>query len=289
MFHDGDPVHIDETHDLSLAELMSVTATEDATVFVGRTEAYGRLGIYGGHFLGQALAAGFETVDAPKLAHSFHAYFLRPGDPEARLEYHVARLRESRGGDVRSISARQDGRDVFHMIASFKLPENGDEHQRTAPIVESPESTIDAREARGEASFPFPVTQNGRVEMEFVGPSFRDFDPVHEPALRLWMRDPKGHELSERMRQVVLAFLSDGTLMFNSVLPYGRPFETHRLTSLDQSVWFHRGTDPGDWLLFDQRSTAAAEGRGMNEGEIYSRNGRLVMTCSQESMLRRIE
>jgi hypothetical protein len=93
----------------------------------------------------------------------------------------------------------------------------------------------------------------------------------------------------ERMRQVVLAFLSDGTLMFNSVLPYGVPFQTHRLTSLDQSVWFHRDTNPGDWMLFDQRSTAAADGRGMNTGEIYSADGRLVMSCTQESMLRRIE
>lgn len=50
------------------------------------------------------------------------------------------------------------------------------------------------------------------------------------------MRVTPAEKLSERMRQVVLAFLSDGTLMFNSVLPYGIPFESHRLTSLDHSV-----------------------------------------------------
>lgn len=279
----------EDTSGLSLAELMSVRATQEERVFTGRAEPYGSLGIYGGHFLGQALAAGFETVDAPKLAHSFHAYFLRRGDPEMPIDYHVTKLRESRGGDARSISARQGGKDVFHMIASFKLPEAGDEHQKEIPRAESAEDIISEREARGEPVFPFPVVQGGRVQMEFATPSFREFDPEREPVLQLWMRVAKGEQLDERMRQVVLAFLSDGTLMFNSVLPYGTPFETHRLTSLDQSVWFHRGTNPGDWMLFDQRSTAAADGRGMNEGEIYSKEGELVMTCSQESMLRRIE
>ena len=206
----------------------------------------------GGHFLGQALAAGFETVDAPKLAHSFHAYFLRRGDPEARLDYHVVPLRQSRGGDVRAITARQGGVDVFHMTASFKLPEPGDEHQEKIPAVESAETIIRAREARGEPAFPFPVVQGGRVQMEFASASFREFDPDREPALRLWMRVPGGEQLDGRMRQVVLAFLSDGTLMFNSVLPHGTPFETHRLTSLDQSVWVPPRDQP--WRLDPVRS-----------------------------------
>jgi acyl-CoA thioesterase len=40
--------------------------------------------------------------------------------------------------------------------------------------------------------------------------------------------------------------------------------------------------------LFDQRSTAANDGRGMNEGEVFDRDGRLIFTASQESMLRRM-
>ena len=43
-----------------------------------------------------------------------------------------------------------------------------------------------------------------------------------------------------------------------------------------------------DWMLFDQRSTAAADGRGMNEGEAYDQTGKLIYTTSQESMLRRV-
>ena len=277
------------TPDMTLAQLMSVRPAGEPGVFTGQTEPYGQLGIYGGHFIGQALAAGFATVEEPKLAHSFHAYFLKRGDPDARLDYHVTSLRSSRAGDVRSIAARQNGDDVFHMIASFKLSEPGDAHQPTAPETAAPPDLIAAREARGEAAFQFPMVQGGRAQIEWATPSFMNFDPSREPVLRTWMRAPGGENLDPRMQQVVLGFLSDGTLMFNSVLTYGRPFRSNRLTSLDHSGWFHRPTDPGQWMLYDQRSSAAADGRGLNFGEIYTADGQLVMSCTQESMLRRIE
>ncbi|MEZ5343056.1 MAG: hypothetical protein R2706_16915 [Acidimicrobiales bacterium] len=49
-----------DTSNLTLAEFMSVLPTEDPSVFIGRTEEYGMLGIYGGHPAGQLLAAGFR-------------------------------------------------------------------------------------------------------------------------------------------------------------------------------------------------------------------------------------
>ncbi len=274
------------TEGLSLAEFMAVHPTDDPKVFVGATEQYGMLGIYGGHFLGQALAAGFETVEQAKLAHSFHAYFLRKGDPEARLEYHVESLRDGYGSDVRSITARQNGDNVFHMIASFKLHETGEEHQKTAPEVASPEELIAARTERGDPPSGAPTAKNDRADILMASAPFHVFEPGREPVIRTWMKVNRAEDLSDRMKQVVLAFLADGTLMFNSLIPYGVPFETHRLTSLDQSVWFHRMPEPSEWMLFDQRSTAAAGARGLNEGEIYARDGALLLTCSQESMLR---
>ena len=274
---------------LSLIELMEVTATATQDVFTARTETYGPVGLYGGHFLGQAMAAGLMTVDEGKLAHSYHAYFLRAGDPTLPLRYEVTRLREGRNGDTRAITAIQGEHKAFHMIASFKTDEIGDQHQPTAPVLEAPEIIVAAREAKGEAPWPFPVVQGGRVQMEWASPNFFEFDPEAAPALQLWMRlAPPTQALTARQRQIVMAYLSDGPLMFNSALPHGLPFQTHRLTSLDQSAWFHHDADPHQWMIFDQRSTAAMGGRGMNEGQIYSHDGRLLMTCAQESMLRKI-
>ena len=102
----------------------------------------------------------------------------------------------------------------------------------------------------------------------------------------MWARVPGGEDMSERERQVVLAYVSDVPIVFNSVLPHGVAMETHWTTSLDHSAWFHQPSDPSQWMLFDQRSTAAVDGRGMNEGEIYGVDGSLLMTCAQESLLR---
>jgi len=121
-----------------------------------------------------------------------------------------------------------------------------------------------------------------------VGPSFIEFTKGREPTMQFWVKSNDAGELSVRDRQIAIAYLSDGPLLFNSVLPYGAPFQTHRVTSLDHAVWFHHDVDPTAWMLFDQRSTAAAGGRGMNHGEMFSADGRLAASVAQESMLRRM-
>ena len=276
-----------------LLNYLHVEATDLPDTFTGDAELYGMMGVYGGHLLGQGLCAALRTVDEPKVAHSFHAYFLQRCNPDIKLIYQVQRLRSSKWGDTRSISASQEGQHVFHMIASFKVKEAGDEHQKTMPKVDSPESLIAQRQSRGEDTFPFPPIKDGRTQIEFASAGFQEFIADRAPELRLWMRTPYSGDrvepLSTREGQIALAYLSDATLLFNSVIPYGIPMQTHRMTSLDQSCWFHRASDPSLWLLFDQRSVAATDGRGLNEGEIYSADGKLVMSCAQESMLRRIK
>ncbi|MCR9259975.1 MAG: thioesterase family protein [Pseudomonadaceae bacterium] len=274
---------------LSLMQLMAVQAAEGEDHFLGQAEAYGLLGIYGGHFVGQALAAAFETVEEPKLAQSFHCYFLLPGDPNEPIHYAVTRLREGRGSDVRNIIANQKNRPIFQMTASFKLSEAGDEHQPEMPAVADVESLLEARKS-DDAQFNPPPTLEGRTEMLMASDHFiqPEFVAGRRAELKLWVRCNSEHQLSQRDSQIALAFMSDGTLMFNSVIPHGLPFQTHRLTSIDHAVWFHRPADAAEWLLFDQRSSAAADGRGMNHGEIYNRQGQLIMTAAQESMLRKI-
>lgn len=270
-----------------LPDLMWVEKTDANDTFVGQPESYGRLGIYGGHFLGQALSAGFMTVEEPKIAQSFHAYFLNPGDPEAEITYRVSRLKEGRGIDVRSIQAEQNGQAKFHMIASYKLEEAGDEHQPDMPNVPSPQEMESRLEAAGKQFQP-PMMAKDRATLMLISDSFvpNEFVKGRDPKLQCWMKSNHSSEIDVRRAQCALAFLSDGTLMFNSVLPYGIPFMTHRLTSLDHSVWFHRTNNVGDWMLYDQHSAAAADGRGMNHGHVFNQKGELIMTAAQDSMLR---
>ena len=275
--------------ELSLVELLTVEPTGAPDEFTGPVESYGPLGIYGGHFIGQALAAGLATVEAPKVAHSLHCYFLNPGDPEVVIEYNVDRLREGRSSDVRSIHGSQNGQGVFQMLASFKIPEDGDEHQPQMPAVDDADLLYQAA-LDSDSAFTPPPTQKGRVDFVLASEHFMqpEFVPGREPALKVWMRCNSAEGIDEREAQTVLAFLSDSTLLFNSVIPHGVPFRTHRLTSIDHAVWFHRSCDVGAWLLYDQLSSAAVDGRGMNEGRLFDRRGALILTAVQESMLRKV-
>src|SRR5215467_15175140 len=49
--------------------------------------------VFGGQVLGQALAAAGRTVEG-RICHSFHAYFLRAGDPKVPILYEVDRSRD---------------------------------------------------------------------------------------------------------------------------------------------------------------------------------------------------
>lgn len=275
---------------MTLVDLLTLAPGERADTFIGQPEAYGAVGIYGGHFLGQALSAGLQTVDTGKLANSFHAYFLKAGNPELPIVYHVERLREGRNYESRTITATQGEVPVFHMIASFKLPESGETHFKAMPKVPSADEIIAA--LPNDASAPqFPMVAGGRAEMYLVGEHFvpQEFVPGREPVIQCWMRVNDADNIDARMSQCILAFLADGPLMFNAALPYGIPFRTHRLTSLDQSVWFHQPCKVSEWMLYDQRSTAAADARGLNEGEIYDAAGNHILSAAQESMLRRAD
>jgi len=283
-------MNLNESIELDLPTLMSVTAKpNEPDTFMGQSENYGPIGIYGGHFVGQALAAGFETVDNNMLAQSLHCYFLKAGNPQEPIEYQVESLREGRASCVRSISGYQTGDRVFHMITSFKRPESGETHQRTAPQVISPQALAE-KQAKEGSQFKPPMLVGDRAELLLISDHFvpEQFKPGRDPALQSWMKSTHKGVISEQSAQCVLAFLSDGFLMFNSVLPYGVPFQTHRLTSLDHSVWFHRSCPVDDWMLYDQRSTAVVDGRGLNEGEVFDTNGLLICSTRQESMLRQI-
>ncbi len=58
------------------------------------------------------------------------------------------------------------------------------------------------------------------------------------------------------------------------------------VTSLDHTVWFHEPPRVDDWLLYDQRSAWAGNGRALCRGRFWSTDGRLVATVAQEGLVR---
>src|SRR5262249_54313784 len=63
--------------------------------------------VFGGQVLGQALVAASRTVEPERHCHSFHAYFLRAGDPRVPILYEVDRSRDGGSFTARRVVAIQ--------------------------------------------------------------------------------------------------------------------------------------------------------------------------------------
>ncbi|SQJ25877.1 acyl-CoA thioesterase II [Salmonella enterica subsp. enterica] len=84
----------------NLLTLLNLEKIEEG-LFRGQSEDLGLRQVFGGQVVGQALYAAKETVPEARLVHSFHSYFLRPGDSQKPIIYDVEVLR-----DGNSFSAR---------------------------------------------------------------------------------------------------------------------------------------------------------------------------------------
>ena len=116
---------------MDLSELIAVVVVEPAGPdrFVGCSPADRTRPIYGGQFLAQAVMAAGGTVEAGRVPHSLHAYFVRAGDASTPIDYTVERVRDGRSFSHRSVVATQGGREVFRQLISFQVPSGGLSHQ----------------------------------------------------------------------------------------------------------------------------------------------------------------
>jgi acyl-CoA thioesterase-2 len=116
----------------NLLALLNLEKIEEG-LFRGQSEDLGLRQVFGGQVVGQALYAAKETVPAERLIHSFHSYFLRPGDSQKPIIYDVEVLRDGNSFSARRVAAIQNGKPIFYMTASFQAPEPGYEHQKSMP------------------------------------------------------------------------------------------------------------------------------------------------------------
>lgn len=123
----------------NLLALLNLEKIEEG-LFRGQSEDLGLRQVFGGQVVGQALYAAKETVPAERLIHSFHSYFLRPGDSQKPIIYDVEVLRDGNSFSARRVAAIQNGKPIFYMTASFQAPEPGYEHQKTMPAAPAPDS-----------------------------------------------------------------------------------------------------------------------------------------------------
>ena len=276
----------------ALIELLDLEAIE-VNIFRGLSPDEDRQRVFGGQVAGQALVAAGRTVDDNKLVHSLHAYFLRPGDPTVPILYEVDRIRDGRSFTTRRVVAIQHGRAIFNLAASFHIEEPGPEHQVAMPDVPDPESLPSFRERMEpykdflgdwyERPRPIDARHVTKTPLE------RAPDEPLPPRQQVWIKADGELPDEPLLHACIVAYESDFTLLDTALLPIGiRSWNdgTTMMASLDHAMWFHRPFRADDWLLYDQDSPTAHGARGFARGQIFTKDGRLVVSVVQEGLIR---
>ena len=275
-----------------LAALMRLD-TLGADVFRAQSQDIGTPAVFGGQVLGQALVAACNTVEPDRPVHSMHAYFLLPGE-HAPIDYEVHRARDGRSFTTRHVVARQEGREIFEMTASFQTVDEGIEHQLPMPAAPEPDALRSELEIRQQLREKLPERARGKW-LEPHGIEFRDIeplDPIHPekrpPQTALWMRAVARLPDDPIVHRALLAYASDHGLLRAAMLPHGLSFirGNVRAASLDHAMWFHRDFRMDEWLLYVIDSPSASGARGLCRGSVFRRDGTLVASTAQEGMLR---
>ena len=252
--------------------------------------------IFGGQVMAQTLIAAYKTIGVKHFAHSFHSYFLRPGQMEKPITFTVDRIRDGKSFSTRTVKAIQDGEAIFNSSISFQKEEKGLEHQIKMPDVPKPEdlkSEIENRRAlleklnMDEGDMPMFLKQR-EIEMRPV--EVQDyFNPKKLPPYKnTWIKAEGKLPKDLISQQAFLLYISDMGLLAAANNSVGVNFLTKNFqnASLDHAMWFHRKIDLNDWFLYSIDSPITRNARGFSRGSIFSKTGDLVASCTQEGLIR---
>jgi len=274
-----------------LLDLLDLEALDDDHLRgLSPPSANGR--IFGGLVLAQGMRAAFATV-SDRMAHSLHAYFLRPGDPQQPIDYAIDRIRDGRSFTTRRIVASQEGRPILNMSISFMVEEAGFEHQLDIEIPDSIEGeTYEEGLRRGlrERGLELPGNEPSLQPVEIrVSEPLRIFDEErYEPTMHTWLRTRGALPDDPALHQCILAYASDLSVMVPAIHPHdvGLVSPGVHSASLDHSMWFHRSLRIDEWHYCRHESPVSANARGFGIVTFYTRAGVLVASCTQEGLIR---
>jgi acyl-CoA thioesterase-2 len=263
---------------VSFRELITL-APADGDRFVATGPRYPWGVLYGGQVIAQALKAAGETVRRDEHVHSLHAYYLRAGSDSESIELEVERVRDGRSFSARSVTARQSGKVIATMLASFHLGEEGEER----PNVRPPDTP-----------HPRELTSGGWTSL-----IDRRFAPIPEPGRALaWLRFADELGPDPHSQACALTFAADD-IFDDAVLALLHPERppvndlgardwSISTQSLDYSVWFHRPVSSDGWRLHDYRCQALAGACATVVGEVFDASGQHLATVAQQMLVRRV-
>ncbi|KFD70507.1 hypothetical protein M514_01005 [Trichuris suis] len=128
-------------------------------------------------------------------------------------------------------------------------------------------------------------TFDNREVDEFYG------DDLQLPRNVFWV---KAHESVDQrepaLHHAIVSYISDSLMIAAALRPHVSLFSNvSQIASLNHCIWFHQKRfNISDWMLYETISTVASGSRAFVTGRLWSRQGKLVMTATQEALIRMV-
>ena len=283
---------------MSDARLQSLFELEELEkgLYRGKSWDLGFPALFGGQVLGQSVIAAYKSLSDDRYIHSFHSYFLLPGDAKKPVVYEVETMRDGASFSARRVKAIQNGRTIFYMTASFQKPEEGLSHQFSVmPHMPAPESVpkdisfyddnFDKLPERMKEALPF----HRPIDIRTIDGS-GSFDALKcDPTRKLWFKTRDIMSCDISLNQASLAYASDFQFLSTALKAHGLAVQDKglRMATIDHAMWFHQPFRFDDWLTYEMESPFSGNGRALVQGKIYNKDGVLVASSVQEGLIRK--
>ena len=274
----------------ALPPMLELEPVGDHT-YAGKPEhdGEGRNVVFGGQILAQMIMAGHRdrSVERPntKEVKSIHAIFARAGDYSAPIEYVVERMHDGRTLGSDTVTFSQHGKIMSRGLILWSEDEP-DLIRHTAnvemPVVGPPDDPGHRDDWR---VFPGAV---GRIAGGIN--TWSDDEPLRDPVQNVWTRFDSSFD-DPVVSQAVVSWATDGFLIGTAMLPHAGYNEGHAHKTISTGVVshtlnFHDRFDASEWLLMANESVWAGRGRTHGRCNIWTEDGRLVATYTQDNLVR---
>jgi len=265
--------------------------------FKGVNETVGTPTVFGGQVLAQSINAAYNTIKNGRVLHSLHSYFLEAGDLNLPITFDVAIMRDGGSFSTRRVTAKQGDTVIFILAASFHKVEEGYEHQvEMKSHIKQPEELLSWNDMLNQFGdfLPEPVKVFLKIPRPISFKPTKIVNPLEKkdlpPFSDVWFKFKcaNDEELSLAEKQQMLTYVSDYNILTTALNIHASKahFGNTQMASLDHSMWFFRDFDIDDWLLFSIDVPSTHGARGFSRGNIYTRDGKLVASVTQEGLMR---
>jgi acyl-CoA thioesterase II len=267
-----------------------------------------------------------DPASKGKSLHSLHCYFLAAGSTDTDVIYTVLPINTTRSFATRWVIASQRGIPIFTLQASYMFKEITQHfHQSTMPSVPPPEEIPTEKEryqkihddprcpAALKSALKKRIERPNPIDMRYVkapdyfgetqgGKKMMGGDGLNSntnpgksasesnsdddiPTQIVWMKSKSKLGDDQNLHASVIAYCSDLALLATARGKQSAP-SISMVASLDHAMWIHQECRADEWLLYVLKSPRAGSARALAIGEVFSQDGKLVVTVCQEGLMR---